>query len=382
MRSGKPPATVSRRFAPCYARTMTAADSRFMAAAIRYARRHEGWTATNPSVACLIVRDGVIVGRGVTAQGGRPHAEPLALAQAGDLARGATAYVTLEPCAHHGRTPPCAGTLISAGVARVVTATVDPDPRVDEKGHAMLREAGIRVDVEMEGPAARAGLAAYLVHKRLGRPFVTLKLAISADGLLGLRGAAQIAITGPVSRSQVHLMRARHHAILVGSGTALADDPELTCRLPGLELRSPIRIVLDASSRLRSGLKLVDTARRVPLLVAGPANPALKDSGAEFLAVEYEDGRIALPELLDDLGSRGIQSLMVEGGAEVASTFMADGLIDRIALFSSPAEIGAGHAASRKVISPVYPGRTPEGFRLTGEWRFGQDRLQIFDRAE
>lgn len=365
-------------------------DRRFMDAAIRLARRHEGWTATNPSVACVLVKDEgsgpVVIGLGVTARGGRPHAEPVALAQAGERARGATAYVTLEPCAHHGRTPPCAQTLISAGVARVVTAVVDPDPRVNEKGHAMLRAARITVEAGPGADEAREGLAGYLSHKSRGRPLVTLKLAVSADGLIGLRGGGQAAITGAVSRAQTHLMRARHQAILIGSGTALADDPELTCRLAGLEGHSPLRVVLDAAGRMHAGLKLITTARAVPTLVAAPrdlaAQDALKRAGAEIFACEVADGRVALPELLEDLASRGVMNLLVEGGAAVARSFLEENLVDRIALFESPVEIGRGHAVSRHVVSPITPRQVPAGFRLTGEQRFGDDRLRTFERID
>lgn len=356
-------------------------DLRFMAAAIRLARRNLGRTGTNPSVGCLIVRDGMVVGRGVTALGGRPHAEPVALAEAGDLAKGATAYVTLEPCAHHGATPPCARTLITAGIARVVTAVVDPDERVNSKGHAMLRTADVAVETGLLEAEARRDLAAYLVHKSLRRPFVTLKLAVSPDGLLGLRGERQVSITGAEARAQVHLMRAEHHAILIGAGTAIEDDPELTCRLAGLEDQSRLRIVLDANSRLHAGLKLVATARAVPLLVAGPANPALADSGAEFLACEYSGGRIAIPELLDDLGARGVQSVLVEGGARVATAFLEAGLVDRIALFVGARPVGAGIDPARHVASPIAPDASPAGFVLTATEAFGEDRLYIHDRA-
>jgi diaminohydroxyphosphoribosylaminopyrimidine deaminase/5-amino-6-(5-phosphoribosylamino)uracil reductase len=363
-------------------------DRRFMAAAIRLARRHEGWTATNPSVACLIVKDDgngpAIIGTGVTAIGGRPHAEPIALAEAGPAAHGATAYVTLEPCAHHGRTPPCAQTLISAGIARVVTAVVDPDERVNDKGHAMLRAAGIEVHAGVEAAAAAWDLAAYLSRKETGRPLVTLKLAVSADGLIGIRSQPQVSVTGTAARNQAHLMRARNHAILIGAGTALADDPELTCRLPGLERHSPIRVVLDPSGKLHRGLKLVRTALQVPLLVVAPpglANRgAIVEAGGEVLPCEISDGRVALPELLEDLGSRGIMSVLVEGGAEIAKSFLAEGLVDRIALFEARTEIGAGHPHALHVASPLLPGQIPLGFRLTGQWQFGQDRLNVHDR--
>jgi diaminohydroxyphosphoribosylaminopyrimidine deaminase/5-amino-6-(5-phosphoribosylamino)uracil reductase len=359
----------------------TSDDIRFMEAAIRLARRNLGRTGTNPSVGCVIVRDGAVVGRGITALGGRPHAEPVALAEAGALAAGATAYVTLEPCAHHGATPPCARTLISAGIARVVTAVVDPDERVNSKGHAMLREAGVAVETGLLEAEARRDLAAYLVHKSLRRSFVTLKLAVSPDGLLGLRGARQVSITGVEARTQVHLMRSQHHAILIGAGTAIDDDPELTCRLAGLEDFSPQRIVLDANARLHAGLKLVAGAHDVPLLVAGPVNPALAGSGAEFLACDFADGRVAIPELLEDLGARGVQSVMVEGGARVAASFLEAGLVDRIALFTGARRVGEGIDPSLHVVSPVTEASPPRGFELTETRTFGEDRLRIYDRA-
>jgi diaminohydroxyphosphoribosylaminopyrimidine deaminase/5-amino-6-(5-phosphoribosylamino)uracil reductase len=363
-------------------------DHRFMAAAIRLARKHEGWTATNPSVACLLVKDEghgpVVIGSGVTAIGGRPHAEPLALAQAGGRASGCTAYVTLEPCAHHGRTPPCAQTLIDAGVSRVVTAVIDPDERVNEKGHAMLRAAGIEVLAGICPGEARIGLDAYLVKKRLGRPFVTLKLAVSADGLIGLHGQGQVAITGEIARAQSHLMRARHHAILIGSGTALADDPELTCRLPGLASRSPVRVVLDAHGRLHEGLALLKSAASVPLLAVSPPglanHPELKAAGAELLACEMVEGRVALPELLDDLGARGIMNVLVEGGAQVAASFLSEDLVDAVALFTAGKSIGEGHAVERRIVSPLSAAAMPQGFHLTGSWRFGDDALHTFTR--
>lgn len=359
-------------------------DHRFMAAAIRLARSHEGWTATNPSVACLVVKDDMIIASSVTAIGGRPHAEPLALAQAGKRALGATAYVTLEPCAHHGRTAPCAQTLIDARIARVVTAVVDPDPRVDEKGHAMLRAAGITVQAGVLAAEAARDLAAYLTHKRLGRPFVTLKLAVSADGLIGLRGCGQVEITGSGARAQSHLLRARHHAILVGSTTALEDNPSLTCRLRGLEQHSPLRVVLDASGRLRRGMALVDTARNVPTLAVAPPGLAnrgqLLAAGVEIATCEIENGRIALPELLDDLGSRGIMSLLVEGGAQVAGSYLAENLADALALFHSPLAIGEGAMQADRIVSPLPLHSVPAGFELTGSWKLGQDRLETFMR--
>ncbi|WP_127597543.1 bifunctional diaminohydroxyphosphoribosylaminopyrimidine deaminase/5-amino-6-(5-phosphoribosylamino)uracil reductase RibD [Nitratireductor alexandrii] len=349
-----------------------------MAAAIRLSRRNLGLTATNPSVATLIVADDgnapVIVGRGVTARGGRPHAETEALAEAGERARGATAYVTLEPCAHHGRTPPCASALIAAGIARVVGAASDPDPRVSGKGYAMLRAAGIEVVEAVLADRAGDVMAGYLTRSLKKRPEVILKLAVSSDGMIGRTGQGQLPITGPVARAQVHLMRAETDAVMVGIGTALADDPELTCRLPGLEERSPVRIVLDSGARLPVTSKLVAQAARVPLLVAACASApqarrqALTRAGVGLLATEEFDGAVALPELLEDLAAQGMSSIMVEGGANTARGFLAERLVDRIALFTGPVPVGPGGIAA-----PFDRDTLPEGFRVLRRARFGTD---------
>lgn len=365
------------------ARTLpTETDRRYMDAAIRFSRRHLGLTGTNPSVATFIVRDGCIVGRGVTAMGGRPHAEPLALAEAGEAARGATAYVTLEPCAHHGRTPPCAEALIRAGVARVVGATSDPDPRVSGNGYAMLRAAGIQVAEGVCADAASDLLSGYLIRSTKKRPEVILKLALSADGKIGIEGEGQIPITGGIARRQTHLMRAEADAIVVGIGTALADDPALTCRLPGLEARSPARIVLDGSLRLPVGSQLARTARAVHVLVAttqdadGARRAALASSGVGFLAAEAVDGHIALPELLDDLAARGFSSVLVEGGAFTAEAFLAEDLVDRLCLFVGPSKIGA-----QGIAAPVDPAHIPSSLRKLRAARFGDDEYSEYVRA-
>ncbi|MBL0933850.1 MAG: bifunctional diaminohydroxyphosphoribosylaminopyrimidine deaminase/5-amino-6-(5-phosphoribosylamino)uracil reductase RibD [Rhizobiaceae bacterium] len=354
------------------------ADRRFMAAAIRLSRRNLGLTSTNPSVGTLIVRnDGEgprIVGRGITAIGGRPHAEAEALAVAGDDARGATAYVTLEPCAHHGRTPPCAEALVRAGVARVVGAAADPDPRVSGKGYAILEAGGIDVTPQILADDAADLLNGYLTRSLSKRPEVTLKLAISSDGMIGREGAGQLAITGPVSRRQVHRLRAESDAILVGIGTALADDPELTCRLPGLEKRSPIRIVLDRDARLSPASKLASSARETPVLLAtaidaeATRRATLEKLGVGFIACDEHEGRIALPEFLEDLAARGVLTLLVEGGAETARQFLAEGLVGRLVLFVGPQPVGEGGIAS-----PVDPAAIPTGFRLLRRDVFGGD---------
>ena len=353
-------------------------DRRFMAAAIRFSRRHLGLTATNPSVATLIVADDgdgqVIVGRGITARGGRPHAETEAIAEAGERARGATAYVTLEPCAHHGRTPPCAAALIAAGVSRVVGAASDPDERVSGRGYAMLRAAGVEVVEGVLAAKAADVMAGYLTHSVKKRPEVILKLAVSPDGMIGRQGEGQVPITGPVSRAQVHLMRAEADAIVIGVGTALADDPELTCRLPGLENRSPARIVLDSSARLPLTSKLVRTASEVPVLLAAVPDgaqerkAALRAAGVELLATEAFDNAVALPELLEDLAASGMSNVLVEGGADTARAFLAERLVDRIALFAGPTEIGAGGVAA-----PIDRDHLPDGFHVVREARFGED---------
>ena len=356
-----------------------------MAAAIRLSRKHQGLTSTNPSVGTLVVRDDgagpVIVGRGVTAIGGRPHAETEALAEAGVLARGATAYVTLEPCAHHGRTPPCATALVNAGIARIVGAAADPDDRVAGKGYAILRAAGLDVVEGVLAGEAADQMAGYLLRSLKKRPEVTLKLALSADGMIGRRGEGQIAITGAVARRQVQMMRAEADAILIGIGTALADDPELTVRLPGLEKRSPVRIVLDRLARLPAESKLAVGARNVPLVVAigadadGARKQTLENAGARLLGTETFDGQIALPELLDDLGAQGFASLLVEGGAETAKRFLVEGLVDRIVLFRGASELGR-----QGIRSPIDETTIPGDFNLVRSARFGDDNCGEWTR--
>ncbi|MGO7731839.1 bifunctional diaminohydroxyphosphoribosylaminopyrimidine deaminase/5-amino-6-(5-phosphoribosylamino)uracil reductase RibD [Rhizobium johnstonii] len=446
--------------------SITPHDERFMAAAIRLSRWHLGRTATNPSVGCLIVKDGVIVGRAVTALSGRPHAETQALAEASALARGATAYVTLEPCSHHGKTPPCSEALIAYGVARVAISVTDPDPRVSGRGIAMLREAGIEVDAGVLEAEGRHSLAAYLTRQTKNRPYVTLKLAVSADGMIGREGEGQVAITGPLARAQVQALRAETDAILVGIGTAIADDPLLTVRSPGLESQSPIRIVLDPFLALPLTSKLVETARQVPVIVVaseevwplsadaeglppsalpgyrgratgldpsfGPPTrgeigkerdpnslddsslPATADSGRGASSqpisppvgempgraeggipptdpTDMDSRRAALeaagvevvhcnpyhPEvLLPALATRGISSLLVEGGAKTARLFLKAGLVDRVQLYQAPAVIG-----ERGIESPLDATDILSGFAHTGTLLFGEDRLDEYERG-
>jgi diaminohydroxyphosphoribosylaminopyrimidine deaminase/5-amino-6-(5-phosphoribosylamino)uracil reductase len=318
-------------------------DVQHMHHALTLAERALGCVAPNPAVGCVIVSpDGRVVGRGWTQAGGRPHAETVALAQAGEGARGATAYVTLEPCAHFGQTPPCADALSAAGVARVVAAVEDPDPRVKGQGFEKLRAAGIEVItgvIEEEAAALNAG---FFLRVTQNRPLVTLKIARSKDGKT-IRKTGGEWITGEEARRFGHLLRAKHDAILIGVGTALADDPELTCRLPGLEARSPQRIVLDTELRLPAASKLAASAREVPVLVmtAAQGGVALRAPGVEIVEIAKNDsGRLDLAAVLRELARRGITRLLVEGGATVAAAFLQADLVDRLEIFTAPIELG------------------------------------------
>lgn len=301
-----------------------------MALALRLAERGLGRTWPNPAVGCVVARDDRIVGRGWTQPGGRPHAEVEALRRAGARALGATAYVSLEPCAHYGRTPPCTMALLQAGVRRVVAAAPDPDPRVDGRGIAQLRQAGVEVETGVMQAEALALNAGFILRVRAGRPLVTLKLATSLDGRIATRTGASQWITGEVARARAHQLRATHDAILIGSGTALADDPALTCRLPGLEDRSPVRVVLDGRLRLPPTSRLAQSAREVPTWVVtrAGADPgcaaALEQQGVEVLTVGVDGGgRPDVGLALAALAGRGITRVLVEGGAELAASSWA-----------------------------------------------------------
>lgn len=317
-----------------------------MAAALSLARRGLGNVAPNPAVGCVIVAKGRVIGRGWTQAGGRPHAETEALARAGAMAHGATAYVTLEPCAHHGKTSPCAEALIAAGIARVVVATIDPDPRVSGRGVAALRAAGITVDVgclECDAQALNAGFLSRLD----GRPLTTLKLATSLDGRIAARTGDSQWITGELARARAHLMRAEHDAVMVGIGTAVADNPQLTCRLPGLEGRSPIRIVADGRLRLPLTHAMVRTARDVPtILFTVTGNPAERravyaSAGVEVIEVASDArGHPDPVQAMKKLAERGVTRLMVEGGGQLAASLINARLVDRVCWFRGPVVIG------------------------------------------
>ena len=308
-----------------------------MRAALALAARGLGRVWPNPAVGCVLVKDGRVVGRGWTQPGGRPHAETEALRRAGAAARGATAYVSLEPCSHHGKTPPCAEALIAAGVARVVAALGDPDPRVNGRGFARLRAAGIAVATECCAAEAAALNAGFLMRLAAGRPLVTLKLASTLDGRIATAGGESQWITGEAARAHAQALRARHDAILVGSGTALADDPALTCRLPGMARRSPLRIVLDRRGRLPASARLAVTAREVPTwVVSDLPRPDLAALGVELLPAEGGSGAV-----LRRLGERGLTRLLVEGGGAVAASLLAERLVDRLVWFHAGMTLGA-----------------------------------------
>jgi len=268
-----------------------AADQRFMQLALTLGRRGQGRTWPNPAVGAVVVKDGAIMGRGWTQPGGRPHAEPEALNRAGEAARGATLYVTLEPCSHVGKSPPCADAIIAAGIARVVSAIEDPNPEVAGQGHAKLRAAGIAVDIGLAAAEAARDHAGHFRRVRDRRPHVILKLAVSSDGKIGGAGRKPVAISGEAAKARMHLLRAQSDAVLVGIGTVRADDPLLTCRLPGMEARSPVRVVLDRSLRIPGTSKLVHSARETPLwlmtsnLAEARAAMKLGAAGAQVIRV-------------------------------------------------------------------------------------------------
>jgi diaminohydroxyphosphoribosylaminopyrimidine deaminase/5-amino-6-(5-phosphoribosylamino)uracil reductase len=325
-------------------------DDAFMQIALQLGRRGAGITSPNPCVGCIITADSpygpVVTGRGWTARGGRPHAETMALEQAGDAARGATLYVTLEPCSHFGQTPPCSSAIIKAGIRRVVCALEDPDERVAGRGITRLREAGIEVVMGVGAEQARRDLAGHLTRITRKRPHVRLKLAISRNRKIAGCGGKQIWITGKAALAQVHAMRARHDAIMVGAGTVRADDPELTCRLPGLEGDSPLRVVVDTNLTLKTGSKLCQGAKTVPLWVLSGQNPPedraenLRRCGVKIIPCpQTPEGHVDLQSALGKLAEEGITSLFVEGGARLGASLLQAGLVDEADFFFSEVEI-------------------------------------------
>ncbi len=361
-----------------------ALDRRFMELALTLGRRGLGRTWPNPSVGALVVKDGVIVGRGWTQPGGRPHAETEALRRAGKDAKGATLYVTLEPCSHHGKTPPCVDAIIRAGVTRVVSAIEDPNQEVAGQGHAKLREHGIAVEAGLGAEEAARHHAGHIRRMRDGRPRVLLKLAASSDGKAGLPGRKPAAITGEAARARVHQMRAESDAILVGIGTVLSDDPHLTCRLPGMADWSPVRVVLDAKLRVPLATSVIGTAHETPTWVFTTAAPSamaediLKAKGVEVFRVEGRDGRLDLAAVLKTLAERGITRLMVEGGPTIAAAFVQADLVDEAALFRSPNALAEGIDALEGL--PLTTLTQSQALRPLHTEDVGRDTLELFTR--
>lgn len=363
-------------------------DEAYMRRAIAAGRRTRGATAENPAVGCVIVKEGAVVAVAATGEGGRPHAETIALDMAGDAARGATAYVTLEPCSHHGRTPPCADAMVAAGLARVVTGIEDPDPRVSGAGHARMREAGIEVREGVLADEVRQELRGYLMRRVNARAYVTLKLAVSADGKIAERPGQPTAITGPEVKARVHLLRARADAIMVGVSTVLADDPDLTCRLPGMAGRSPVRVVSDSKLSIPLTSKLVQTARQVPVWVMTVAGAdaarvaALEAAGVQVIACKAtEDGKVDLADMLAKLATRGIGHLFAEGGAHMARALVEADLVDEVLLFTAPGKIGPQGLDAMAGL-PLDAVRASRHFRAHGEnERLGADWLARYFRV-
>jgi diaminohydroxyphosphoribosylaminopyrimidine deaminase/5-amino-6-(5-phosphoribosylamino)uracil reductase len=365
-----------------------AADQRFMALALALGRRGQGRTWPNPAVGAVIVKDGVIVGRGWTQPGGRPHAEVESLERAGEAARGATLYVTLEPCSHHGKSPPCADAVISAGIARVVSAIEDPNPEVAGQGHARLRAAGIVVEVGLSAAEAARDHAGHF--RRVGdkRPHVILKLAVSSDDKIAAAGRKPVAISGDAARMRVHLLRGQCDAILVGIGTVLADDPLLTTRLPGMEPQSPVRVVLDRSLRIPGSSRLVHSARETPLwvmtsnLAEAPAAMKLGAAGAQVIRVATTSAPpgLDLQAVLHALAEKGITRLLVEGGSRVASSFVAAGLVDEMWLLRGPNSIGADGVPALDALPLGAVTQSPK-LRVRASESLQNDTLTIYERA-
>jgi diaminohydroxyphosphoribosylaminopyrimidine deaminase/5-amino-6-(5-phosphoribosylamino)uracil reductase len=369
-------------------RETKAADQRFMQLALTLGRRGLGRTWPNPAVGAVVVNDGVVVGRGWTQAGGRPHAEPVALQRAGEAARGATLYVTLEPCSHLGKSPPCTDAVIAAGIKRVVSAIEDPNPEVAEQGHAKLRAAGISVDIGLGAAEAARDHAGHFRRVRDHRPHVILKLAVSADDKIAGSGHKRVAISGDEAKARTHLLRAQSDAILVGVGTVLTDDPLLTCRLPGMEARSPVRVVLDQALRIPGDSRLVHSARAVPLwvitskLAEAAAATMLGAAGAEVMRIAGTGMPLPgldLAAVLHALTDKGITRLLVEGGARVASSFVAGGFVDEFWLVRGARAIGSDGVAALND-APLTSITQSPGFRLRASEQLGEDILTVYER--
>jgi diaminohydroxyphosphoribosylaminopyrimidine deaminase/5-amino-6-(5-phosphoribosylamino)uracil reductase len=366
-------------------RTSSPEDIAHMRSALALARRGVGNTWPNPSVGCVVVKDARVVGRAATAPGGRPHAEPLALDAAGPAARGASVYVTLEPCCHWGRTPPCTDALISAGVSRVVIATRDPDPRVDGAGMAKLRAAGIAVEEGLLQEEADEVAAGFRIRVRVGRPLVTLKLASTLDGGIATRSGESRWITGEPARRAAHALRGRHDGVMVGVGTVLADDPELTCRLAGYRPNPVVRVIADSHLRTPLTSVLAATARATPtwMLIRRSADRerrhAFTDLGITLIEVAGAETGVDPKGALGALGGAGLTRLLVEGGSRLAASLLRADLVDRIAWFHAPAVMGGDAWPAVQALGIERLDAMPRFARIA-ETPVGDDMLTEFTR--
>ncbi len=358
-----------------------------MTLALALARRGLGNVAPNPAVGCILVKDSAVVGRGWTCTGGRPHAETEALSRAGAEAHGATAYVTLEPCAHHGETGPCCEALIEAGIARCVVAIEDPDERVAGRGLKRLEEAGIEVTRGVGAAEAEALNAGFLMRVRDGRPLVTLKLATTLDGRIATHTGESRWITGEAARAWAHLLRAQNDAVLVGSGTVAADDPVLDCRLPGLENVSPVRVVAAGRLALPLTARLVATAGKIPTWIAMlPDAPperreALEEAGVVPIEIEpNENGYLDLAAVLAALGERGITRVLCEGGSRIAAALLRAGLVDRLVWFRAPKVVGGDGVPAAEGLGIDVLADAP-AFRRVAVRPVGEDIVETYARA-
>ncbi|MBT3238880.1 MAG: bifunctional diaminohydroxyphosphoribosylaminopyrimidine deaminase/5-amino-6-(5-phosphoribosylamino)uracil reductase RibD [Rhodospirillaceae bacterium] len=360
-----------------------------MRTALTLARRGIGMTAPNPSVGCVVVdSDGHVAGRGWTAVGGRPHGETVALQRAGDKARGGTAYVTFEPCSHQGKTPPCAQVLIDSRVARVVIACTDPDSRVSGKGAKMLKAAGIKITEGVLKDEALALNAGFITRVGKGRPSFTLKAATSLDGRIATRSGDSQWITGEESRLTAHMLRARHDAIMVGIGTALSDNPSLTCRLGGMDAYSPVRIVADSSLRLPLSSTLVETAGKVPTWIVcstdadeNTANALIKKN-VHIVRVEASSAGRPRPEAIAQaIGERGLTRVLIEGGGKLAGEFLHADLVDHLAWYHAPMLIGGDGIPSAAAFGVEKLGKAPAYVR-SGLELVGRDLYETYQRDD
>jgi len=356
-------------------------DMRWLDAAARLAAPHLGTTAENPTVGALVVdpATSILLGRGVTAPGGRPHAEPQALAEAGEGARGATLYVTLEPCNHWGRTPPCADAVLHEGIARVVIGCVDPDPRTAGESIKRLRDAGLEVIVVDHAPSRRLH-EGFIMRQKARRPFVTAKLAVSADGMIGRKDEGNVAITGPSARRWTHMQRALSDAVIVGSETARLDDPKLTVRLKGLENRTALRVVLSGSHPIDTHLELIAGLTGYPVAVIAPIGQMIDvPASVQLISVGGNDGRPDLGEALEALADRGIGRLLVEGGATLNDSLLDAGLIDRFHLLSSDVFVGPDGVPATAHGSLEFKLATA-GLTPVDQRALGADKVLTFER--